>query len=300
MPGIFILFLVYIGVHTDLLMPFAYTPFDIRGNALPPKAPTRSNTTNKFLAAFYPCYNHDFATERVLHAFRKSYPDSAVYMFNDGGHPMLRYVARKYDAKYFYHKTHRVHAGATGTYWSSSRLAKVYIQDLLFVAVDSKCDWVIILEDDVVVLRSFDPASLRWDLNGKNADFVMPFEAPGYWNTVIQRYIEEHYPHVTTHPYYSANGGSVFRGAFLERLAGNMTNVHDQIDLYWRVASEGTGHFVFPSDQVLFFLVQINNGSIGTHYHYQDYWWPTNWILGPLGYVHVIHGDKSHYAIGNA
>ena len=109
-----------------------------------------------------------------MHAFRKSYPDSAIYMFNDGGHHMLKYTARKYNARYFYHKTHRVITGATGTYWNSSHLTKIYIRDLLFVAVDSKSEWVIILEDDVIVLHPFDPTSLQWDLNGKNADLVIP------------------------------------------------------------------------------------------------------------------------------
>ena len=240
------------------------------------------------IAAFYPCYNQPYATEQVLLMFRQSYPTAPIYMFNDGGLPILKYVASKYHAKYFHHK-HRKSSDKTvlGTHWNSSLFAKPYIHDLIFTAKDSMCDWILLLEDDVFVLRPLWTAELICDIMGRNSD-------PWFKSTEnngVQRYLKSQ--NIQTHAFNSGNGGSVLRGSFLQSLS--ITSADHSVDLFFHLYCGNTTGCVVASDMIVFFMVQVHNGTACTYQHYAYNWWPTNWILEPLGYVHITHGDKQYY-----
>jgi len=241
-------------------------------------------------SAFYPVYNQPVATEHVLKQFRSVYPDSPVYLFNDGGDRLLKKVAEKYGARYAYRHRHTSYY-PVGTHWNSSGLSRRYVEDLLFVARDSKSDWVIILEDDVEVLSIFDASKLTHDVNGKNPDPISWSNEQTDWEK-IQEFAKKTRP-MQAHAYYSASGGCAIRGSFLRSL--ELSRVYSDLDLLFDAARATNSSEILPSDLILSFLIQASRGTAGTYQHYAYHWWPTNTILVPMGFVHVKHGDKSRY-----
>lgn len=243
------------------------------------------------MAAFYPCYNQPYATEQVLRFYRHSYPLSPIYMFNDGGMQILKYLAHKYNAKYFSHKHRTSHNKySLGTHWNSSSMGKQYLHDLLYTAKDSKCDWIMLLEDDVFVLSPLFIPDLICDIMGRNPD-PMSISLQNKEENKVQKYLKS--LQITTHTFNNGNGGSVLRGSFLRNIS--FKSVDHAIDLFYNLSCYMKSPCTVASDQVVFFMVQVHNGSAGTYQHYAYHWWPTNWLMGPLGYIHITHGDKTYY-----
>lgn len=241
---------------------------------------------NATFSAFYPVYDQPFATDRVLRQFRSVYPDSQVYLFNDGGIRILKKVAEKYNARYFYRPRHTSYF-PVGTHWNSSLMSRRYVEDLIFTAKDSNSDWVIMLEDDVELISNFDASELAYDVNGKNPDPISLFPQHTDWERI------QKFANMRGHAHYSASGGCAIRGSFLRSL--NISKVHSDLDLLFQASKTTNSSQILPSDLVLSFLVQANLGTLGTYQHYAYHWWPTNYILVPIGFVHVKHGDKSNY-----
>lgn len=241
---------------------------------------------NATFSAFYPVYDQPFATDRVLRQFRSVYPDSPVYLFNDGGKKILKKVAEKYSAIYFYRPRHTSYF-PVGTHWNSSLMSRRYVEDLVFTAKDSNSDWVIMLEDDVELLSNFDASELTYDVNGKNPDPISWSNKQTDWGRI------QKFANMRGHAHYSASGGCAIRGSFLRSL--NVSKVHSDLDLLFQASKATNSSQILPSDLVLSFLVQANQGTLGTYQHYAYHWWPTNNFLVPMGFVHVKHGDKSNY-----
>lgn len=242
------------------------------------------------ISAFYTCHDEIRSVNKVLSHFRKSYPRAPIYMFNDAGNSFLRHLSMRYKAKYHYYREHAVTV-SRGNYWNSSDKAFRYVKDLIFTAVDSMSDWVILLEDDSMVLKPLHMEDLRYDMNGADVDF-MP---QTYWWDVIQTYIGNHTPGATLHSWYNGCGGTVFRGKFLRKLAMNLTLIYEQVEIFRDLSVTKFKSWNMPSDQVLSFIIQINNGSIGYYDHFADYNLVHTWYNFFFGETHIVHGDKSAY-----
>jgi hypothetical protein len=253
-----------------------------------------SNSNGNSIAAFYTCHNQIAATDKVLRYFRAHQPDSKIYLFNDAGSPFIRYLANKYHATYVHHSVHAV-TTSFGNYWNSSERAWVYVRDLLNTAVASKSDWVILLEDDTLVMNSISTDDLRFDMNGVNPNRYQYGNEDFFWYRVVQKYIRQVNASYDTHWGYNGCGGTIFRGSFLRQMARNATLIRQQLDAFAKMALEDEGLKFMPSDQVLSFLIQINGGSMGTNEHYLEPWWGHAILNYLSGSAQILHGDKTSY-----
>lgn len=236
------------------------------------------------IGAFYPCYMQPYATDKVLTYFKKLYPTAPVYMFNDGGSVALKYIAHKHGAFYHYHTHSADGKSKRGTYYNSTKNTLPYINNLILTAEKCNCDWIVLLEDDVLVRNKIHVRDLLYDVNGRNPDPLIT-NVHSEWDKT-QQYL--HSRNITTHKFYSANGGTIFRASFLKKLS----NTSHQLDLFFTLY----GNQSTPSsDEILFWLIQLNGGTAGTYGHYAYHWWPTNPLADALGLLHIIHGDKSMY-----
>jgi len=274
--------------------------YDILLSLLPPIPSVAHFKTNHTasVSAFYTCHRQVTATDKVLRYFRRQYPRSSVYLFNDAGAPFVRYLARKYRAHYVYHPVHTVSTSA-GKYWNSSDKAWVYVSDLLHTAVDSQSDWIILLEDDTLVLNRISTWDLHFDMNGVNPDRYQYGNEDFFWYRVVQKHIHDSNASYSVHWGYNGCGGTVFRGSFLRRLAANVTRLKQQVETFARLSLVQEGLKSMPSDQLLSFLVQINGGSMGTNQHYLEPWWGHALLSYASGDAEILHGDKSTYSFCN-
>lgn len=255
-----------------------------------PQTTTRHKNT---VSAFYTCHKEVAAVNKVLQYFRATYPDSPVYMFNDAGLPFLKYLANQYNAHYRYYDQHAV-MERHGNYWNTTDKAFRYIKDLIQTAVESMSDWVIILEDDTIVLQPIDTRALRYDQNGASVDYQRYAETFSWWK-FVQNYIRVHYPTSKLYYGYNGRGGCVLRGAFLRSLAQNMTKIYEQVDAFRDLVLNHQKINSMPSDQVVTFITQVNGGTMGRYEHFGDSWTTNSLISYWTNDLHVLHGDKSAY-----
>lgn len=105
------------------------------------------------------------AAREVLRRWRLFYPEAPLYIINEGRDAALEAAARE-------HGAHHVYAPATSdtqtTIFSSVKDAARWMQHL--IDAGSMADWVILLEDDVHILKPISFHTLRHDINGDNKD----------------------------------------------------------------------------------------------------------------------------------
>lgn len=250
---------------------------------------------NSTMSAFYTCHKEVAAVNKVLKFFRASYPSSPIYMFNDGGLPFLKLLAKRYKAHYHYYDQRSV-MEPSGNYWNATDSAFRYIKDLIMTAVESKSDWVILLEDDSIVLQPIDTSDLKYDQNGGSVDYTKNAETSNWWK-IVQKYIGDHYPNSTLYYFFNGCGGTVLSGPFLRSLAKNMTRIYEQVDTYRDLIMNHKGASKsFPSDSAVTFITQVNGGTVGHYEHFGHVWPLKTWTSYWTNDLHILHGDKTSYA----
>jgi hypothetical protein len=287
---LFTTLLTFLFLHGEMPRFMHVKPDNIRLFQMPNSLNIKQNNT---LSAFYTCHNEIAAVNKVLHYFRASYPDSPVFMFNDAGLPFLRYLAKRYHVHYHYYRQHAV-MEPHGNYWNTTDKAYRYIKDLIHTAVQTMSDWVVILEDDTIVLQPFDTKVLTYDQNGAPVDYVTHTETSSWWK-IVQNYIRIHYPNSKLYYRYNGRGGCILRGAFLRSLAENMTKIYEQVDTFRDLTLNHQKSKSMPSDQVVTFITQVNGGTMGRYEHEGDVWPIQTWMSYWTNNLHVLHGDKTAY-----
>lgn len=206
-------------------------------------------------------------------------------MFNDNGMPELELLARHYRANYFYSSTFNGGGSSVETIYMGEAAAIAWFQRLLQVA-SVGTDWVIILEDDVRVLKAIDLTSLRFDANGCQV-YHLPEE--------VKQGIKElgGNPHDGA---YGGCGGAVIRGSLLRYIGYELQWV-DQIRSLFMYLKDTvwSPKRTFAADALLISMIYVNNGVQGGFDTYVLFDHPD--ISGRLqrGAVSVLHKDKSLY-----
>lgn len=123
------------------------------------------------LGAFYMAYDNEKATNFVLQNFRKFYPESPVMLISDGGKDFSD-LSRKYNTNFVKLDNIFYTPGIVGAYYDSRRLKELWRRHLLSVQ-NAKTDYIMILEDDVLVQGEIS-LSNRFSLKGVVAGNKMP------------------------------------------------------------------------------------------------------------------------------
>ena len=123
------------------------------------------------IGAFYQCYKQPFALHKVLKSFRDVYPEAPVTLLCDNGLNFST-MAEAYQCKYIH--CHDRIAQDNGLVFQSCAPVLEYIKRLITQVKEMDTDWVILLEDDVMVYAPVDTDKLAHTLNGINPGAILP------------------------------------------------------------------------------------------------------------------------------
>jgi hypothetical protein len=168
------------------------------------------------LGAFYMAYNNKKATSFVLENFRRHYPDSPVTLISDGGEN-FEDIASQFSTHYV--KSHNIFytPGLVGAYYDSVRLKELWRRHKIS-AENANTDYIIILEDDVLVQGKVDLSS-KFSLKGTLVGNKMP--------ALASRIVRESGGE-TNNDEYGACGGAIYNSKDLLSIYDNTIDFIDK------------------------------------------------------------------------
>ncbi|KAL4854628.1 putative metallo-hydrolase YflN [Chlorella vulgaris] len=215
------------------------------------------------------------AVKEVLRRWRLFYPDAPLLVINEGQDAALERAAQQHGAQHMY-------APATSdtqtTIFTTADSAARWVQHLLDAG--AAADWVLLLEDDVHLLKPISFHTLHFDINGDNKDVRLA-------NT-LTKVIERIRGTPLADRHFGGSGGAIFRGSFLRQLArSDWQSWLEQLLL----AEDG----VIISDQLITSLMHCINGTLGHYPGYAETWYTDFEARKAAGDIEVVHKEKSFY-----
>ena len=195
------------------------------------------------LAAYYQCHKHYRAVDHVLYRFRHFYPTAPVVMVNDGGDHSLEELAHKYQADYQYQEKSSDNAKL---YFTDVNKATTFVKHIMDTA--KLADWVLLLEDDVWMFNQITPEAMKFDING-----MVPQQFRQIFIDLSEEMLGKP---VTSGTRYGANGGSVLRSSFLQKVADSK----DWVDRVAQICNVSTH---LASDELLSTLLFSYGATLG-------------------------------------
>ena len=231
------------------------------------------------IGAFYPCYKRPKAVIQALSSFREHYPDSVVYMVCDGGYDYSQ-LAEHFHCVYS-HET-QLGDGKT-TILSDTTKVVAYLQRLYSAAVAIKEDYILLLEDDVSVMKPVDDA-LPYSINGT------------YWKAILwpkeiaflKKRGGTHVPCWAPLYFFGAWGGCILNRAFVLK---HFTDIERDVALI----ESNIGSKVMYSDILMSLITLLHGGTIGNYAGYcQTQYWNYE-KRKKNGSISVLHQYKEFY-----
>lgn len=197
------------------------------------------------LAAFYQCHKQPRSFLLCLESFRKFYPDSSIYVVNDGGYDYSHYC-RRIGADYSY--VTRVSSNDLLVF-SSKATALTYLKRLWDSFSTFSESHVILLEDDVRVLRHH-TLPFGHSINGCNHNVHLPV-------AMVEKLRQRGYGGPL---FYGACGGCVLDKEFFASIPfAEVERLLDETPLQ-----------EFYSDQLTSFIALYFGGTIGDYNEFYE------------------------------
>lgn len=218
------------------------------------------------IAAYYQCYKDPHATIQSILRYRRIYPENTLYLLSDNGYDYSE-LAKKCNC--IYEHSTIVHGG----YPSLTRVddVELFIKRFKKALDHIEEEWVMLLEDDVVVLNSYDMTLLKNHMNGINigapqdisGSFIQLYKHKQYGNRlrskILNDFIRVFNPAHLDDTYYSGWGGTVLHVPFFKNSIKQDKVLYRSIKFLW----EHTDVKLYVTDLILSFICVINGGSIG-------------------------------------
>jgi hypothetical protein len=236
------------------------------------------------IGAFYQCYKQPKAFLDVLGHFRAVYPDATIVAISDGGFDYAE-AARHFNCDY-HHGEHGV-PGA-GTIFNDKNALIQWFTRLLETAQRIKEDYILLLEDDVQVLKPV--SGLSFDLNGVNKR-----EKLGRKLTDFLKTKNPSIPFGTVNYFYGGCGGTIIKKEFLLQRIRTIENIIRAIDDIGKYTVEPHSTR-YASDYYLTAIILYYGGSIGNYKGFCERWrtiYPFRRYI--LKNIEVVHQDKGLY-----
>lgn len=209
-------------------------------------------------------------------------------MVNDAGDPNLADIASRFGVLYEYDNRSSSSQNKDSYYLTEVGAMNLIVERLLSTA--QSADYVILVEDDVYLLKPVDLMSLHFDINGDNLNIRLPGMIVDHINSARTA------PLTDTH--YGGMGGAVFRGSWLRDM---------QRQGVWRqhvlmLSEYATANGNIGVDQMLTALCLMSGGTLGSFPGLFEARGSneTSMQLLPLlrkeGKVEVVHKLKGFYA----
>lgn len=266
--------LVCVAAIAGILFAIGQSTYSWERNTYPMEEKT-VHQHSQLLSAFYQCYERPRAALEVLKRFRKHYPFSLITMVNDGGNPVLEKVANKYHANYEY--ANRTSYLSSAMYFESCKAAVAYIRRIL--EASRHCDWLLLLEDDVWVLKNIPFDSFIHDINGGHTGMIL--------SENLMTVIKSRRPDLNTSQ-YGGNGGSVLKCSFFREFLNSTSWELDIENLI--LAKQG-----IASDELISSIAYIYGGTIGIWEGYAETGFASYWYRSISNSIVVLHQAKYLY-----
>ncbi|KAI8462497.1 MAG: hypothetical protein J3K34DRAFT_500088 [Monoraphidium minutum] len=209
------------------------------------------------VAAYYQVHSNARAVREVLLRFRAVYPTAPVYIVNDGGDRSLAAVVAPFRVSYRYEPSitfiGRGQHGAISQGCNSPAACGAFLSRL--AAAGAAADWVVLLEDDVHLVRPLSLQYLKYDISaGPRCGPLLP----DYLQAIarLRGYARKEAP------CWRGAGGSVFRGSALRALA-RLGGRAGKIESAWLPALLAAGGGALPVDKMVTSLVYAWGGTAG-------------------------------------
>jgi signal peptidase I len=228
------------------------------------------------ITAYYQCYKNKKALIYVLDSFKKKYPDSNIILVNDGGDD-FEDIANHYKCDYFYEKKSQTTKNAL--YFTENSIFD-YINNIRKHILTINTPYVILLEDDVVVVKKITMNDLKYDINGCNHSTRIE---DSVFNLIKKENIE------LIDRFYGGCGGCILNTNFFKKVFHNKEKL--KLDLNEFILNSKT----YASDYILSYLCLRNNGTIGQYPGFCETWHQDyqNRILNNS--IEVLHQFKNLY-----
>jgi hypothetical protein len=224
------------------------------------------------LAAYYQCYKQPKAFAAVLEAFHNHHPTAPMTILSDNGNDYSA-IAKHYGYTYI-HSTTRA-AQDNGLIFHNSATMLEFIKRFVTQVQKMDADWVLLLEDDVLVLKPIDTTTLHYTLNGINPNEYLPDALA-------------HYLGIEGKQCYGGCGGSIISVPFIKRLV--LEEVLEECERLCTVL-EGKG----ASDILLTAIVLRYGGTLGPYEGFAETWYPDIKERLAKQQVSVLHQYKNLY-----
>lgn len=235
----------------------------------------------KKLAAFYQCYKQRKSLNYVLQKFRESYPTEKCFLVCDGGLDYLE-ESKKYNCEYKFLDKTETNKNLT---FNSPAACKEYISRFFSSIKELDEDYIIILEDDVVIFSRINLEKLSAKINGCNKnEFLNKNVESILMNNGINLPSQKGF-------YYGACGGSILDVQFFKKALKDKSSTEKIVNFYCSISPKDT----WASDTILSFICYAYGGNIKQYEGYCETWYPDYKDLISSGNVKVLHQYKDLY-----
>ena len=234
----------------------------------------------KSLVAYHQCFTNRKATEFAVKNFREHNPDTPYYLWSDGGSDFSD-MAETYNINWVYDERN------VGMNYLPAKDAKVIVERLVKCFEDSKCEYMLLMEDDVYCIGNVEVEN-DFDVAGANTPGNIIAE-------VAMEYIRKKYSVTPNVNWYNACGGTILnRNIFFENYDKIERFLEEDHDYIIENLSGERYKWSFGSmDSFLNFLYMICGKEISINSDLAEHLRNPNWNSSNYK---LVHQYKQHYA----
>jgi hypothetical protein len=233
------------------------------------------------IGAYYQCFKQPKAFEHCLLQFRKHYPLEELWIVNDGGDPNLEYISKKFHPSHYEYKE-RIDTEAITTGFRHKTKIIEWLSRFRKFVLATKCDFILLLEDDVFVMKKTAISDLKYEINGCNY-------GARFNNDMIEKIIQCSNSLVPSPLYYGGCGGCFMKTAFFRRIFENFAEIESAIDIYSFFCND------FASDKLISYFTWIYGGTIDMYPGFVEKWYSSFPKRLESKTIEVLHQYKDLY-----
>lgn len=208
----------------------------------------------KEFGAYFQVYKNPYATYKCLESFRSFYPFNTIILVSDNGYNYTK-MAEYFNCIYI-HSNEQIlliyNDLTTNDYIQNSfKLIDRFINAIQLIEED----YVILLEDDVVINNKIDD-ELKYDINGYCPNFIFKQN-----DDIINNLLVE-YPFLDINARYSGHGGSIFNKNNIITYLSNKPII-DIILQNWNIWHKYNIPINICQDYLYSIITIFNKGTIG-------------------------------------
>lgn len=236
-----------------------------------------SENKNKNISFFYQCYKQPFACKKAIEQIRTIYKDEEIFLFCDGGDVQHEQIAKSFK-NITYEYCERISGLSVGNYPSDTFASRKYLNRMLKAIQQTTAEFIVLIEDDVRIIKKIDMSQVIYDLNGAH-NMQYPQNIQNYCKYWLNNKSQMH----------SGAGGAIIRTAFFRRILNDpLIDVHLNKLFEMRPIPAGC-------DLILTFLTYVYEGTVGNYPGFCEKNWPDYSYRLSNNLIEVLHQFKDYY-----